>query len=115
MKNKKFNLLLEIATLCLCIAAIAFGVYSAKNASLNVSGTVGFISHGGKFELTQLQIAGALKEDDSAYDRTIVYGDGTGETVKRFFGSWGKEKVGIEWGLLMLGYDFRQLIRLMNT
>lgn len=94
MKKKKFNLLLEIATLCLCIAAIAFGVYSAKNASLNVSGTVGFISHGGKFELTQLQIAGALKEDDSAYDRTIVYGDGTGETVKRFFGSWGNEKAG---------------------
>mgnify|MGYP004646021267 FL=1 len=27
----------------------------------------------------------------------------------------GKEKVGIEWGLLMLGYDFKQLIRLMNT
>lgn len=94
MKKKKFNLLLEIATLCLCIAAIAFGVYSAKNASLNVSGTVGFISHGGKFELTQLQIAGALKEDDSSYDRTIVYGDGTGETVKRFFGSWGNEKAG---------------------
>ena len=94
MKKTKFNLLLEIATLCLCIAAIAFGIYSAKNASLNVSGTVGFISHGGKFELTQLQIAGALKEDDSAYDRTIVYGDGTGETVKRFFGSWGNEKAG---------------------
>ena len=29
--------------------------------------------------------------------------------------SSGKEKVGIEWGLLMLGYDFKQLIRLMNT
>lgn len=94
MKKKKFNLLLEIATLCLCIAAIAFGVYSAKNASLNVSGTVGFISHGGKFELTQLQIAGALKGDNSSYDRTIVYGDGTGETAKRFFGAWGNENAG---------------------
>ena len=45
MKKRKFNLLLEIATLCLCVAAIAFGVYSAKNASLNVSGTVGFTAH----------------------------------------------------------------------
>ena len=26
-----------------------------------------------------------------------------------------KAKVGTEWGLLMLGYDFKQLIRLMNT
>lgn len=45
MKKKKFNLLLEITTLCLCIAAIAIGVYSAKNASLNVSGTIGFEAH----------------------------------------------------------------------
>ena len=45
MKKKKFNLLLNIATLCLCVAAIAFGVYSAKNASLNVTGTIGFTAH----------------------------------------------------------------------
>lgn len=51
MKKKKFSLLLEIATLCLCIAAIAFGVYSAKNASLNVSGSVGFIAHNVKFSV----------------------------------------------------------------
>lgn len=45
MKKRKFNLLLEIATLCLCVAAIAFGVYSAKTASLNVTGTIGFNAH----------------------------------------------------------------------
>ena len=45
MKKRIFNLLLEIATLCLCVAAIAFGVYSAKTASLNVSGTIGFEAH----------------------------------------------------------------------
>ena len=45
MKKRKFNLLLNIATLCLCVAAIAFGVYSAKTASLNVSGTVAFTAH----------------------------------------------------------------------
>ena len=45
MKKRKFNILLNIATLCLCITAIAFGVYSAKTASLNVSGTIGFTAH----------------------------------------------------------------------
>lgn len=45
MKKRKFNLLLNIATLCLCITAIAFGVYSAKTASLNVTGTIGFTAH----------------------------------------------------------------------
>lgn len=45
MKKRKFNLLLNIATICLCVSAIAFGVYSAKNASLNVTGTVGFQAH----------------------------------------------------------------------
>ncbi len=45
MKKRKFNLLLEIATICLCVAAIAFGVYSAKTASLNVTGTIGFNAH----------------------------------------------------------------------
>ena len=52
MKKKKFSLLLNIATICLCLTAIAFGVYSAKNASLNVSGTVGFNAHNCKFAVT---------------------------------------------------------------
>ena len=51
MKKKKFNLLLNIATLCLCVAAIAFGVYSAKNASLNVSGTIGFNAHNVEYDV----------------------------------------------------------------
>ena len=29
----------------LCISSIAFGVYSAKTASLNVTGTIGFTAH----------------------------------------------------------------------
>ena len=27
----------------------------------------------------------------------------------------GKAKAGTEWGLLMIGYDFKQLVRLMNA
>ncbi len=45
MKKRKFSILLNVAVLCLCVAAIAFGVYSAKNASLNVTGTIGFQAH----------------------------------------------------------------------
>jgi transposase len=44
-----------------------------------------------------------------------VFGQTKGNLKFRRFHLRGKEKVGIEWGLLMLGYDFRQLIRLMNT
>ena len=51
MKKRKFNILLNIATLCLCITAIAFGVYSAKTASLNVSGTIGFTAHNVKAKI----------------------------------------------------------------
>ena len=44
-----------------------------------------------------------------------VFGQTKGNLGFRRFHLRGKEKVGIEWGLLMLGYDFKQLIRLMNT
>lgn len=65
MKKKKFNLLLNIATLCLCVAAIAFGVYSAKNASLNVSGTVGFTAHNVKAKV-EAWISGFAETADGA-------------------------------------------------
>ncbi|UKI55110.1 MAG: transposase [Treponema succinifaciens] len=44
-----------------------------------------------------------------------VFGQTKGNLKFRRFHLRGKKKVGIEWGLLMLGYDFKQLIRLMNT
>jgi len=44
-----------------------------------------------------------------------VFGQTKGNLGFRRFHLRGKEKVGTEWGLLMLGYDFKQLIRLMNT
>ena len=45
MKKRKYSLFLNISVLCLCLAVVAFGVYSAKNASLAVSGSVGFNAH----------------------------------------------------------------------
>ncbi|WP_288567804.1 transposase [uncultured Treponema sp.] len=44
-----------------------------------------------------------------------VFGQTKGNLKFRRFHLRGKEKVGIEWGLLMLGYDFKQLVRLMNA
>lgn len=44
-----------------------------------------------------------------------VFGQTKGNLGFRRFRLRGKEKVGTEWGLLMIGYDFRQIIRLMNA
>ncbi|MCI5518783.1 MAG: transposase [Treponema sp.] len=47
-------------------------------------------------------------ECETVFDQT------KGNLGFRRFHLRGKEKVGTEWGLLMLGYDFKQLIRLIN-
>ena len=52
MKKRKFGFLLNIAVLCLCLAAIAVGVYSVKTAQLTVTGTIGFTAHNTKMGLT---------------------------------------------------------------
>ena len=44
-----------------------------------------------------------------------VFGQTKGNLGFRRFHLRGKEKVGTEWRLLMLGYDFKQLIRLINA
>ena len=44
-----------------------------------------------------------------------VFGQTKGNLGFRRFHLRGKEKVGTEWGLLMLGHDFKQLIRLINA
>ena len=44
-----------------------------------------------------------------------VFGQTKGNLKFRRFHLRGKEKVGIEWGLLMLGYDFKQLARMMKA
>ena len=49
--KKKSRLFLNIATIALCLCAIAVGVYSAKTASLNVGGTVGSVAHNCEVEV----------------------------------------------------------------
>ena len=73
MKKRKFRILLNIATLCLCVCAIAFGVYSAKQASLNVSGTIGFNAHDCKVSVSYYMKGYASSPDDEPktdYDST---------------------------------------------
>ena len=51
MKHK-FNLWLNIATICLCLCAIAVGVYSATASTVTASGKVAFTAHNCKVEIT---------------------------------------------------------------
>ena len=44
-----------------------------------------------------------------------VFGQVKGNLKFRRFHLRGKEKVEIEWGLLMIGYDIKQLVRLINA
>lgn len=50
--KKKFSIWLNIITICFCFAAIAIGVYAATNASLTVSGQIGFTAHNCKVNVT---------------------------------------------------------------
>ena len=45
MKKKKLGFIFNICTMCLAISAIAIGVYSLKQAQLNISGNLGFTMH----------------------------------------------------------------------
>ncbi|MDY2696062.1 MAG: hypothetical protein SOV27_02750 [Eubacteriales bacterium] len=83
MKKRKFNLLLEIATLCLCVAAIAIGVYSAKTASLNVSGTIGFEAHNVKATISAQIMGDGVTGSTASADGTprTAYAK-IGETVE---------------------------------
>ncbi|MBE7082629.1 MAG: hypothetical protein E7378_03035 [Clostridiales bacterium] len=60
--KKKFSLLLNIATICLCVCAIAIGVWSAKSAQLAVSGNIGFTAHNCDVVATTY-IQNAMKKD----------------------------------------------------
>ena len=101
MKKRKFNLLLQIATLCLCVAAIAFGVYSAKTASLNVSGTIGFTAHNCKVRVLG-KITGAVDASNTAITNntstaTINYTDSSntsqGKLIEGTVDTWDFGKI----------------------
>lgn len=65
MKKKKLTLFANVAVLILCLCAIVVGVYSAKNANLNVSGTVGFNAHNCDVDVTAYIYGDSAVEDTS--------------------------------------------------
>ncbi|MBE7075193.1 MAG: hypothetical protein E7376_04365 [Clostridiales bacterium] len=50
--KKNYKWLINLATLVLCVCALAIGVYAAKQASLTATGTIGFTAHGCKVKVS---------------------------------------------------------------
>ncbi|MBE7074853.1 MAG: hypothetical protein E7376_02615 [Clostridiales bacterium] len=50
--KKNIKLLINIAAICLCVCAMAIGVYAAKQASLSTKGTITFTAVGCDLEIT---------------------------------------------------------------
>ena len=71
MKKRKFSILLNISVLCLCLAAIAIGVYSVKTAQLNITGTIGFQAHNCDVKIVDYSITNASR-DKSATTSQII-------------------------------------------
>ncbi len=55
MKNKHIRgIIIDIITIALCITAIFVGIFSAKNANLNISGEIGFEKHDKTFYIASV-------------------------------------------------------------
>ncbi|MBE7074672.1 MAG: hypothetical protein E7376_01670 [Clostridiales bacterium] len=50
--KKNYKWLINIVAICLCICAMAIGIYAAKQASLTATGTIGFTAHGCKVKVS---------------------------------------------------------------
>lgn len=80
--KKKNRFLINIALLALSLCIMVYGVYSAKQASLTVSGTIGFNAHDISLEITSASVSGALTSAGAAYSAapnisgtTVTFGD----------------------------------------
>lgn len=74
--KRKSRIIINIMTLCLCISTIAFGVYSAKNASLDITGTIGFNAHDCDVRVFATMTGGAtIGSDGSLTEHTSNFGD----------------------------------------
>ena len=70
--KRKFSLFLNIAMLCLSVCAIAFGVYSAQQARLNISGNLGFTAHNAFVSVTGTIKNVAKIENDNVVSKTDI-------------------------------------------
>ena len=68
--KKKNRFLINIALLALSLCIMVYGVYSAKQASLTVSGTIGFNAHDISLKITGASVSGALTSAGAKYTDT---------------------------------------------
>ena len=66
--KRKYSWIFNVVVICLCLCAIAFGVYSATTASITASGKIAFTAHGCKASATVAMRGHSLlpKENRSA-------------------------------------------------
>lgn len=65
--KKKSRFLVHIALIALSLCIMVYGVYAAKQASLTVSGTIGFTAHGVNLRVSDLNVANALDANGATY------------------------------------------------
>lgn len=65
--KKKSRFLVHIALIALSLCIMVYGVYAAKQASLTVSGTIGFTAHGVNLRVSDLKVANALDANGATY------------------------------------------------
>ncbi len=63
MKKRRIGLFLNIVTICLSVVAITIGVFSIKQASLGVNGSVGFVAHECKVNISAYMYGYATTQD----------------------------------------------------
>ncbi len=69
MKKHKISIMLNLATLCLALVAVVFGVYSLKQARMGVNGSLGFVAHDVKANIVT-SITGSVAEANATYSKT---------------------------------------------
>ena len=63
MKKRRIGLFLNIVTICLSVVAITIGVFSIKQASLGVNGSVGFVANECKVNISAYMYGYATTQD----------------------------------------------------
>lgn len=70
--KRKFSLFLNVMLMVLCISSIAFGVYSAQKAQLNITGNLGFTAHNAFVSVTGFVKNVAQIENDNVVGKTDI-------------------------------------------
>jgi len=77
--KKNYKWLINIAAICLCICAMAIGIYAAKQASLTATGTIGFTAHNCKLNVETNILAAKTANATERSTATIAAQEISGE------------------------------------